>query len=149
MNIADLAELTGKEIACSDWLTIDQEMIDSFADVTSDHQYIHVDVARMKKYFPPGKTIAHGFLTLSLLTTLLASCTPNLEDIATNINYGFNKIRFVSPVYSGDSIRARFFLREIIDKKHGEWHVQYDVTVEASNLDKPVLIAEWLVRLYG
>lgn len=149
ISISDLNQFTGTEIGCSEWLTIDQTMIDSFADVTSDHQYIHVDVEGMKASSPSKKTIAHGFLTLSLLTTLLSSCTPKLKDIVTNINYGFNKIRFVSPVYAGTNIRARFVLSEINKKGRGEWQIQYNVTVETSNLDKPVLVAEWLVRLYA
>jgi len=149
ISISDLGELTGTEIGCSEWILIDQEMIDSFAAVTSDYQYIHVDVERMKASSPSGQTVAHGFLTLSLLTTLLASCTPKLKDIVTNINYGFNKIRFVSPVYSGTNIRARFVLSEINKKGHGEWQIQYDVTVEVSNHNKPALVAEWLVRLYA
>src|SRR5271167_2236333 len=103
---ADLAQYVGKEIGVSDWFTVDQAIIDKFAEATGDHQWIHVDVERAKKDMPGGKTIAHGFLTLSLIPMLNHQIS-HINNVRNGINYGCNKVRFTSPVPAGSKVRAR------------------------------------------
>ncbi|MFP5508893.1 MAG: MaoC family dehydratase [Alphaproteobacteria bacterium] len=143
---AAFAAMIGTEIGVSDWFTISQAQIDAFADCTHDHQYIHVDPAAAAQS-PFGGTIAHGFLTLSLLSAM-AYQMPSIEGAVMGVNYGFNKIRFVSPVRSGARIRGRFTLAELTQIRPGEVQFMMQVTVEIEGQDKPALVAEWLSRRY-
>jgi acyl dehydratase len=138
--------MIGTEIGVSDWFTISQAQIDAFADCTHDHQYIHVDPVAAAQT-PFGSTIAHGFLTLSLLSAM-AYQMPSIEGAVMGVNYGFNKIRFVSPVKAGARIRGRFTLAELTDIRPGEVQFITHVTVEIEGQDKPALVAEWLSRRY-
>ena len=123
-------------------------MIDTFANLTNDHQYIHVNRSRTMAETTYGDTIAHGFLTLSMLTQMLMSAAPKIEGTVTSINYGFDKIRFLSPVRSGSAIRGRFKLAEVDERLPNEFTVRYETTLEIRNSDRPALFADWLVRLY-
>ena len=138
--------MVGTEIGVSDWFTISQAQIDAFADCTHDHQYIHIDPEAAAQT-PFGGTIAHGFLTLSLLSAM-AYQMPSIEGAVMGVNYGFNKIRFVSPVRSGARIRGRFTLAELAQIRPGEVQFIMNVTVEIEGQDKPALVAEWLSRRY-
>ena len=142
-GLAELRSLTGQEIGVSDWTPVTQDMINRFADVTGDHQWIHVDVERAARETPFGSTIAHGFLTVSLLADLSRQTIEVRGDYKMRINYGFNKLRFVSPVPAGARIRARFSPQEVTDNQ-----VTWLVTVEVEGRDKPALVAEWLGRYY-
>lgn len=138
-----VSEYVGKEVGVSDWLTIDQERIDRFADVTEDHQFIHVD-PEAAKTTPFGTTVAHGFLTLSMLSRLAKDAVLILEGIKMGVNYGFERIRFVTPVKSGKRIRGRFTLMSADQKIPGQWSLKYAVKVEVEGEAKPALVAEWL-----
>ena len=128
----------------SDWLEVSQDMINQFADATLDHQFIHVNPERAKAETPFGGTIAHGFLTLSLLSGLVEKCMPRIENAAMGVNYGLNKVRFLTPVPSGARIRGKFILAECSQRNPGEYLSRYDVSVEIENMEKPALVAEWL-----
>ena len=147
VTIEELARLTGKEIGVSDWLTIDQERIDTFAEATGDHQWIHVDRARAKTESKYGRTIAHGFLTLSLLSRLSSEAVEIRGDFGMRINYGLNRLRFPAPVPEGSRIRARLTLQELKEFDAGH-QIIWMVTVDVEGSDKPALVAEWLIRLY-
>lgn len=138
-----IADYVGKETGVSDWITIDQQRIDKFADVTEDHQFIHVDPEAAKKT-PFGATVAHGFLTLSMLSRLARDCVLVLEGVKMGVNYGFDKVRLMSPVKSGKRIRGRFTLMSADQKIPGQWSFKYAVKVEIEGEEKPALIAEWL-----
>jgi acyl dehydratase len=144
ISVAELKKKIGQEIGVSQWHLISQEMIDQFADVTGDHQFIHVDPVRAKKETPFGGAIAHGFLTLSLLSHIGSEVMPPIEGRAIGINYGFDKIRFVSPVPAGGKIRGRFRLKEANDRAAKEVMFRYEVTIEIEGVEKPALVAEWL-----
>jgi acyl dehydratase len=133
----------GERLGVSDWFLVDQERVNRFADVTLDHQFIHVDTERAKAT-PFGGTIAHGFLTLSLLVPLCLDFIPVLANRTLVVNYGFDKVRFVAPVKVGKRIRARSSLAEVTERKPGNVMMKIDVTVEIENEDKPALVAEWL-----
>lgn len=133
----------GREVGVSDWITVDQARIDAFADCTEDHQFIHVDPG-MAARTPFGGTIAHGFLTLSLLSKMTYQATPVLDGVAMGINYGFDKVRFLQPVRAGSRVRGRFKLLSAEDKGDGRWLIRHEVTVEIEGSDKPALVAAWL-----
>jgi acyl dehydratase len=141
---AELQQLAGSFEAVSDWIRITQEMIDGFAAITRDHQFIHVDPARAKAETPFGGTIAHGFLTLSMLSAFAIDCLPIASETAIAINYGFDKVRFLNPVPSGARIRGRFKLMDYSQRKPGEMQGRYAVSVEIEGSDKPALAADWL-----
>ena len=144
----ELMAMVGKEIGLSEWLTVDQDMIDKFADATGDHQFIHVD-PEAAKMTPFGTTIAHGFLTLSLMPVLSAKADlPRLEGIKMGVNYGSDKLRFLTPVKSGKRIRARFKLAALEEKRPGQWQQMQDVSVEIEGEDKPALICEWISQFF-
>lgn len=147
IDLTGLAGLVGREIGTSDWMVVSQEQINAFADATGDHQWIHVDVARAAVETPFKSTIAHGFLTLSLLSALLRR-TLTVNGSRMTINYGLNRVRFVSPVPAGARIRARVTL-SAITAVEGGWQAAWSVTVEREHGDKPCLVAEWLVRYHG
>jgi acyl dehydratase len=142
-GIEELKLLTGQEVGASDWLTVTQDLIDRFADVTGDHQWIHVDPDRARRETPFGSTIAHGFLTVSLLPQLLQQALVVQGDFKMRINYGFNRLRFVSPVPAGSRVRARFTAQNVTDNT-----VVWLVTVDIDGQQKPALVAEWLGRFY-
>ncbi len=136
----------GAELGQSDWLVIDQGMIDRFADLTGDHQFIHVDPVRAAAT-PFGGTVAHGFLTLSLLGALGMQMLPPLAGAAMIVNYGFDKLRFITPVRSGGRIRGVLSLLAVEAKGPGQYLMRYAVTVETEGAAKPALAAEWLVMM--
>lgn len=147
IDLPQLAGLVGREIGTSDWMVVSQERINAFAEATGDEQWIHVDVARAAVETPFKSTIAHGFLTLSLLSALLRR-TLTVNGSRMTINYGLNRVRFVSPVPAGARIRARVTL-SAITAVEGGWQAAWSVTVEREHGDKPCLVAEWLVRYHG
>ncbi len=140
---ADVLSYVGRETGVSDWVLIDQARIDAFADVTEDRQFIHVDpeAARMG---PFGGTVAHGFLTLSMLAKLAMGSTIILEGVRMGVNYGFDHLRFIAPVRSGSRIRGRFSLAAADERDAGRWRFTYDVTVEIESEEKPALVAKWV-----
>ena len=145
-SIAELANYTGKEVGISDWLEVSQDRIDQFAEATEDRQWIHIDPERAARESPFKTTIAHGFLTLSLLS-VLARHAISVGDVRMGINYGLNRVRFVSPVPSGCRIRGRFTLATLEEIKGGVQST-WNVAVEREGSDKPCCVAEWLVRYY-
>lgn len=140
--------MVGKEIGVSSWHLIDQPRIDTYADVTEDHQFIHVDPERAKKETAFGTTIAHGFLTMSMMSVMSYEVMPAIAGTTMGVNYGFDKLRFISPVRSGRRVRGRFVLAEAKLRKAGELQSRTSVTVEIEGEDKPALVAEWLGLIY-
>jgi acyl dehydratase len=140
----DLLAAVGTEIGLSPWRTVNQTMIDRFAEATDDHQFIHVDPERAARETPFGGTIAHGFLSLSLLSTLAYETIPPLEGATVGINYGFDEIRFKAPVKAGARVRARFVLVKANVRPSGWIEVAHDVTIEIEGSKKPALTARWL-----
>jgi len=144
MNREDFVKLVGQELGVSDWITIDQKQIDAFAHATNDHQFIHIDPERAKRETPFGGTIAHGFLSLSVLSGLAYEAMPTLNGAAMSVNYGFDKIRFLTPVRAGKRVRARFVLTEVNVKSPQEMLARTNTTLEIEGEPKPALIADWL-----
>ena len=146
MPLASLEEIqskVGTEIGVSDWILVDQDRIDKFADVTEDRQFIHVDPeAASKTIF--RSTIAHGFLTLSLLSRFGEDAFLQPPGVRMGVNYGFDKVRFIAPVRAGKRVRGRIFLKSAEEKKPRQWEFHHEVTVEIEGEDKPALIAEWI-----
>lgn len=143
VKATDLEGMIGTEIGLTDWMEIDQERVNLFADVTEDHQFIHVDPEKAK-LTPFGGPIAHGFLTLSLLSHFAGMAGFVIEGTKMGVNYGFEKVRFLAPVKVGDNIRARFILKCVEEKRPGQYLYVYTVTVEIEGQDKPALIADWM-----
>lgn len=135
--------LVGTDLGASDWYSIDQEMVNKFADLTNDHQFIHVN-PEAAKMTPFGGTIVHGFFTLSMLAGLQPEGAIVLEGIKMGVNYGCDRIRFLEPVPVGSRIRARHKLKAIEDKGGGRWLLTSEITIEIEGKDKPALIADWL-----
>lgn len=142
-NCKELRDWIGKEVAVTDWLTVTQQRIDDFAKASDDYQWIHVDPQRAAES-PFGTTIAHGFLTMSLLSRFIYEAT-EIKSVRMGINYGMNRLRFVSPVKVNSEIRARFVLAAVEDLKDGVQTI-WNVTVEIKGSEKPALIAEWVTR---
>ncbi|WP_298632672.1 MaoC family dehydratase [uncultured Umboniibacter sp.] len=138
-----LSEYVGKETGVSEWITVTQEQIDQFADATHDHQFIHVDPEAAAKT-PFGGTIAHGFLSLSLLSAISYQTGILLEGMVMGLNYGFEKVRFLSPVKVGSRVRGRTVLANVVEKRPGQFLYTWDVTVEIEGEERPALKAEWL-----
>ncbi|MCG8669227.1 MAG: MaoC family dehydratase [Pseudomonadales bacterium] len=147
---SDLESYVGKSLGASDWFAINQERINAFADTTLDHQFIHVDPDKAK-HTPFGTTIAHGFLTLSLLpyfqTTMADMIVP--EGLKMGMNYGFDKIRFLAPVKVDSEVRAVATLKELTEKKPGQYLFNVEMTVEIKGEDKPALISDWLLMYFA
>jgi acyl dehydratase len=143
----DLRKFKSSEVAVSDWVEVTQEMIDGFAESTGDFQWIHVDAERAESESVFGSTIAHGFLTLSLLSKFLNE-TIDLGRSKMGINYGLNRVRFTAPVRVDSRLRARFYLEDVVDIPDGVQLV-WTVTIEIEGESKPALVAEWLTRRYG
>lgn len=135
-------------VRTSDWVRVDQAMIDAFAEATGDRQFIHIDPERAAET-PFGGTIAHGFLTLSLMP-MLAERTEGLEiaDAKMGVNYGGNRVRFLTPVRSGKRVRGHFKLLDLTEKRPGQWQQTTEFTVEIEGEDKPALIAEWISQIF-
>jgi acyl dehydratase len=146
-SIEEIASRVGQEVGVSDWLEIDQARIDAFAEITEDPQFIHID-AEAAARTPFGGTIAHGFLTLSLLSRMAADAMLRPADVKMGINYGFEKVRFLAPVRSGKRVRGRFRLDRFDEKRPGQWQFVHSVTVEIEGEDKPALIAEWIGLIF-
>ena len=143
----EMLPMVGQEIALSDWIEITQERIDTFAKATDDFQFIHVDPEAARKT-PFGGTIAHGFLTLSIIPLLSErSQVPQCEGLRMVLNYGVDKVRFITPVPSGKRIRGRFKLIDLIEKRPGQWQQTLGVTVEIEGMDKPAMVAEWITQM--
>ncbi len=140
--------LVGQEIGVSSWHVIDQPRINAFADTTEDHQFIHVDPERARAETAFGTTIAHGFLTMSMMSVMSYEVMPAISGTTMGVNYGFDKLRFISPVRAGKRIRGRFVLAEAKLRKPNELQSRTNVTVEIEGEDKPALIAEWLGLVY-
>ena len=143
LTIAELASRVGSEVGLSRWFLIDQKRIDHFADATEDWQFIHID-PEAAKATPFGATVAHGFLTLSMLSAIAYDALPKVSGLAMGVNYGFEKVRFVAPVRAGRRIRGRFTLAGLTQRSAKEWQSRKAVTVEIEGEDKPALVAEWL-----
>lgn len=146
-SLEELQSLAGQEVAVSDWFEVAQDRINLFAEATGDHQWIHVDVDRARTESPYGTTIAHGFLTLSLLSQLMSETVKIKLPIRMGINYGLNKVRFPSAVPAGSKIRARAVL-QAFEEILGGMQLVWNITVERDGADKPCCVAEWLVRYY-
>jgi acyl dehydratase len=146
-TIAGLPDLKGQELGTSDWYDITQEAVNTFADATGDHQWIHVDVERAKAESPFGGPIAHGFMTLSLAVPL-ATATYTITDAVMGVNYGLNKVRFPAPVPVGSRVRATTTLKDV-EQVAGGVQNTIAVVIEREGGDKPVCIAEWVTRAYG
>ena len=144
MTLEELRNSVGGEPRHSRWFELDQKRIDVFADATEDHQWIHVDPERAAKETPFGGTIAHGFLTLSMLSAMTYDATPAVEGAAMGVNYGFNRVRFTNPVRAGQRVRAKFVTREVVERQPGNWMTTTAVTVEIEGESRPALTAEWL-----
>jgi acyl dehydratase len=145
-NLAALAEWAGKEIACSDWMTIDQDRIQRFADATGDQQWIHIDQERARLESPYQATVAHGYLTLSLLPTLIASCL-RVDGVRLSINYGLDRVRFPAPVRVNRRVRARLTL-DRLEPIEGGLQAYWSATVDIDGESKPACVAQMLSRLY-
>jgi acyl dehydratase len=145
---ADLAQHVGKELGPSDWMTVDQAMIDKFAEATGDHQWIHVDVERAKKEMPGGKTIAHGYLTLSLVPRL-AQTLVKVAQRTRGLNYGSNKVRFTSAVPAGARIRLRLRIKSVEPMPNNGFRVTSESTMEVEGQERPALVAETIGIQYG
>jgi len=146
-SLDDIRARVGSEVGVSSWLVIDQARIDAFATATEDHQFIHVDPVAAAKT-PFGGTIAHGFLTLSLLSRMAAEATLVPDTIRMAVNYGFDRVRFLAPVRSGRRVRGRFTLDSIEEKAPGQWLLRHVVTVEIEGEAKPALTAVWLGLMF-
>jgi len=146
-SLDDIRSRVGQEVGVSGWLTVDQSRIDAFADATEDHQFIHVDSATAAQT-PFGGTIAHGFLSLSLLSRMAAETMLLPEGLRMAVNYGFDRVRFLAPVRSGKRIRGRFRLDSVEEKAPGQLLMRHKVTVEIEGEDKPALTAEWLGLMF-
>jgi acyl dehydratase len=145
--IASLRERIGEEIGVSEWMIVDQSRIDVFADVTEDRQWIHID-PEAATASPFGGTIAHGFLSLSLLAPMSYTALPAVENLQTGVNYGFNNVRFLAPVRSGKRVRGHFLLKDLVERSPGGWQMTVDASVEIEGESKPALVAEWMFLYY-
>ncbi|MEZ2128374.1 MULTISPECIES: MaoC family dehydratase [unclassified Sinorhizobium] len=144
ISLSDVKNLVGTETGLSDWITVDQTMIDAFAHATDDHQFIHVDPERAKAESPFGGTIAHGFLTLSLLSAMNYNGLPKIREQTMGINYGFDKVRFMSPVKAGARVRGHFMLTDARFRGAGMMMLTYEVSIEIEGEKKPALTATWI-----
>jgi acyl dehydratase len=143
-DLRELPTRIGSELGVSNWHPIDQDRISGFAGVTEDFQFIHVDPARAAAT-PFGGTIAHGFLALSLLSVMFLEAVGQIRGVGMSMNYGFDTMRFISPVRSGKHIRGRFTLKECAERKPGQWKLVLGTVVEIEGEEKPALVADWLV----
>jgi acyl dehydratase len=145
-SVVELRSLVGQEVAVTEWFVVSQERVNLFAEATGDHQWIHIDVERSKKESPYRTTIAHGFLTLSLLPMIMQSAV-SMPESRLSVNYGLNKVRFPAPVPVGSKVRGRLSLKDVVDIEGGV-QVTWSVTIECEGGDKPVCVAESIARRY-
>ncbi len=143
-SITEMKKFLGSEVGLSDWVVINQERINKFAKLTEDEQFIHIDPERASKETPFGGTVAHGFLTLSMLVKLAESALPKIKDVKFTINYGFDKIRFIYPVAANSNLRARFILKEVEERSLTQIMTKWDVSVEIKNVERPAIVATWV-----
>jgi acyl dehydratase len=148
ISLAAYQGMVGSEIGVSSWHLIDQDRINVYADVIEDHQFIHVDPERAKKETPFGTTVAHGFLTMSLMSIMSYEVMPVIAGTTMGVNYGFDKLRFISPVRSGSRVRGRFTLAEAKLRKENELLSRTSVTIEIEGEDRPALVADWIGLIY-
>ena len=146
-SVEEIAAKVGQEVGVSDWILVDQARILAFAEDTEDRQFIHVDPEAAART-PFGGTIAHGFLTLSLLSRMAADAMLRPENIRMGVNYGFEKVRFLAPVRAGKRVRGRFVLARFEEKRPGQYQFTHQVTVEIEGEDKPALIADWIGLIF-
>lgn len=144
LTIDEYRSRVSQEVGVSDWFLVDQDRIQRFADLTEDWVFLHTDPERAREAGFEG-TIAHGFLTISLIATLVPTALPRMKGVTVGFNYGFNRLRLLAPVPSGKRIRGRFKLTDCTERSPGEWLLTFDVTIEVEGQDKPALIAEWLI----
>ncbi len=148
VSLSAYQDMVGREIGVSSWHLVDQNRIDIYADVIDDHQFIHVDPERAKRETSFGTTVAHGFLTMSLMSIMSYEVMPVIEGTTMGVNYGFDKLRFISPVRSGSRVRGRFTLAEARLRKPKELQSLTHVTVEIEGEEKPALVADWIALIY-
>jgi len=148
VTLAAYQAMVGKEIGVSSWHLVDQGRINVYADVIEDHQFIHVDPERAKRETAYGTTVAHGFLTMSLMSIMSYEVMPVIEGATMGLNYGFDKLRFLSPVKAGKRVRGRFVLTEAKLRKPNELQSCTNVTVEIEDEEKPALVADWIGLIY-
>jgi acyl dehydratase len=148
MRIDDVKRSIGKEAGVSGWLEVSQDMIDEFAELTGDRQWIHVDVERARRESPFGATVAHGFLTVALMSRLVHEAVQLQTDSKLRVNYGFNRLRFPAPVTVGSRIRVRVTTNAVREVEGGV-EIAWGLVMETENQAKPALAAEWLVRVYS
>lgn len=139
--------LVGQKLGTSDWILVDQDRIDRFAEATEDRQFIHIDPERARET-PFGTTIAHGFLTASLLSAMNYSAVPTVAGAKMTVNYGFNSLRFLAPVKAGSRMRGHFTLNNFVERAPGQWLMTLDVTVEIEGEPRPALAAELLGLIF-
>ncbi|MGG7516822.1 MaoC family dehydratase [Allorhizobium undicola] len=144
IRLAEIMGLIGQEVGVSRWMTVDQSMIDTFATATDDHQFIHTDPERAARETPYGGTIAHGFLTLSLLSTMNFDAVPAIRESTMGMNYGFDSVRFMSPVRCGKRVRGHFLLADARFRGGAMVTTTFDVSVEIEDEKKPALTARWI-----
>ncbi len=148
MAPAEIAKLVGQQVGTSEWFEVSQERINTFAEATGDFQFIHIDEEKAR-LTPFGGTIAHGFLTLSLIPVLSSlSDGPRPEGVKMGVNYGGNKTRFIAPVRAGKRVRAHHKLLEMVEKRPGQWQQTMEITIEIEGEDKPALMAEWITQFF-
>ena len=147
LPLADYLALKGKPLGASEWIEVDQGRIDRFADTTEDHQFIHIDPERAKAT-PFGTTIAHGYLTLSLLSKMAYGVMPGIEGSKMGVNYGLNSVRFLAPVKSGSRVRGHFTMKDVTERSAGVVQSTVEVSVEIEGETKPALAAEWVTLAY-
>ena len=149
MTPQEVQAQVGQNVGTSEWVEMSQERINLFAEATGDHQFIHLDEEKAK-LTPFGGTIAHGFLTLSMIPYLSAhSDLPKVDGVKMGVNYGGNKTRFISPVRSGKRIRGHWKLIELEEKRPGQWQQTHEITIEIEGEDKPALIATWIGQVFA
>ena len=146
--VDQLRNMQGTKLGISPWIQLSQLMVNQFADITNDHQFIHIDPERAATETPFGGTIAHGFLTLSQLTQMAESTLPVIKNVRMSINYGFDRIRFITPVRSDARVRAHFTLELAEERTAGEWTLHHHITVEIEHNERPALSAIWITRQY-
>lgn len=147
LALADYLALKGKDLGTSEWILVDQGRIDRFAETTEDHQFIHVD-PQAAKATPFGTTIAHGYLTLSLLSKMAYEVMPGIQDTKMGVNYGLNSVRFLAPVKSGRRVRGHFTMKDVNERSAGVVQSTVEVKVEIEGEEKPALAAEWVTLAY-
>jgi acyl dehydratase len=148
ISLSAYQNMVGHEVGVSSWHLVDQGRINLYADVIDDHQFIHIDPERAKKETPFGSTVAHGFLTMSLMSIMSYEVMPVIEGTTMGVNYGFDRLRFISPVRAGSRVRGRFVLAEAKLRKPTELQSRTNVTVEIEGEEKPALVADWIGLIY-